>query len=237
MEQTTCHTQNCPFLFGTSAVWRKSFVGGAWHRSPRDSAVTATIGTNYRVIISGVKESVAGGGWNIHAAPPVDAEQPWILKGFRGASGGGMQTSCGFDGGILRFSFSHRHIVDVRRYSQRVHHNHNCLRWNEIARESVSLLMKEKFPSVNACLVFFFFFICIFFFAHSSIAPVEQIGLFWAQAAELVLDGWVAYAPQGQMVLKKGCEGGVEEWRRSELVNVQTSLGAGEGSTLLTLSL
>ena len=38
-------------------------------------------------------------------------------------------------------------------------------------------------------------------FAHSS---VEQIWLYWAEAEELVLDRCVAYAPQGEMVLKKG---------------------------------
>lgn len=42
-------------------------------------------------------------------------------------------------------------------------------------------------------------------FAPSSVSPVEQIGLYWAKAVELVLDRCVAYAPQGETVLKKGC--------------------------------
>lgn len=41
--------------------------------------------------------------------------------------------------------------------------------------------------------------------APSPVSPVEQIGLYWAEAVELVLDRCVAYAPQGAMVLKKGC--------------------------------
>lgn len=85
-----------------------------------------------------------------------------------------------------------------------------------------------------------------FFFAHSSISPVEQIGLYWAEAVELVLDRCVAYTPQGQMVLKKGCasetgrEGERERWVREqmvELLNVQTSLGSIVECTLLTLRL
>lgn len=87
-------------------------------------------------------------------------------------------------------------------------------------------------------------FICLwglFSFARSSVSPVEQIGLYWAQAVELVLDRCVAYAPQGEMVLKKGCvsererEKGRKGVQMVELLNVQTSLGSGGGHTVDSL--
>lgn len=68
--------------------------------------------------------------------------------------------------------------------------------------------MHEKGISSVQLLVRLELFICLwglFSFACSSVSPVEQIGLYWAAAAELVLDRCVAFAPQGEMVLKKGC--------------------------------